>query len=324
MTPAATLNATNPLLNDPALESNLDWEHAEVTDADENPDVAEEPAAGTADRPTESTGDAAVAAGVAGDPGKGGEEPTKEKTAVKEEVKDAKPPAGYVPHGALHEERQRRKDLEAEIQKMNERFQQVLDRLAPGAAKPEPQGPNYDDDPIGYVHTELQKTREVVSKIEQERQADQQARTAQEQQAVVARQVAGMVQQYIGEHPDYPEAYQYVQARRRADLETMGVAPADIAQVLEAEAGWLMSTALAQNRNPAEIVHQMAQKWGYQAKATAASGKDAATEKLETIERGMERSKSLGAGTSAPNLQDLAQMDEDEFDLALKEIGFKG
>src|SRR5687767_15022455 len=57
--------------------------------------------------------------------------------------KETKAPEGYVPHGALHEERARRKEQEKKIEAMEKRWAELVEKMQKTPAAPPPD-PNQD------------------------------------------------------------------------------------------------------------------------------------------------------------------------------------
>lgn len=233
------------------------------------------------------------------------------------QVREAKLPTGMVPHGALHEERQRRKALEEQIERMENRFTEVLKTVAgPKTEKQEevPE-PNWDDDPIGALRAHNEKLQKRLDEIEaRDRKAaeqNQQISKVNEFASTVAKQVNTFKKTV----PDYDAAFQFVMERRIADLTATGMDENEARVILDAEAGFIAEQAMAKGKNPGEVVYGMAKSWGYKPK------KADAEQQMDTVERGLKRSTPAGGGE--PSLRDLANMGDDEFDSALKEMGFR-
>ena len=105
------------------------------------------------------------------------EETTEEEVTEDQAVEEPKKES-LVPLAALHEERARRKELQAaqaesnaRIQKMEERFQQILEKQNPA--------PSYDDDPIEHLKANQERLEQ-----QDDRQQDQQAQRAHKPQVL--------------------------------------------------------------------------------------------------------------------------------------------
>ncbi len=95
-----------------------------------------------------------------------------------------------------------------------------------------------------------------------------------EQQKQFFQQVSGLVNQFKAETPDYDEALQHVMTGRLADLKALGMPEAEAAQVINAEAQFIASQALARGRNPGEAVYELAKNRGFQGQGRRSSAKD--------------------------------------------------
>jgi hypothetical protein len=69
---------------------------------------------------------------------------------------------------------------------------------------------------------------------------------------------------WAASHADYQHRVNFVRDRRERELELMGfVDPAARQRVLSQEAAILLAGALRSGRNPAEVVHELAERWGF-------------------------------------------------------------
>jgi hypothetical protein len=70
--------------------------------------------------------------------------------------------------------------------------------------------------------------------------------------------------QWAAAHPDYSSRIVFVRDRRDRDLQRMGYAdPAVRQRILAEEGAMVMAHALKQGRNPAQVVHDLAEMWGF-------------------------------------------------------------
>lgn len=254
-----------------------------------------------------------------------------------------------VEYGALHEERERRKEervrrekAEQEVAKVSERFK-VLEELVRAASAPAPQQqqpiPDVNTDPVAHFQAELAARDQRISQFEAyQRQQQQQAQ--QQQQINYIRQSATQAEaEFAKDTPDYQEAATYVQMIRNAQLEAIGLAdPAARAQQLAMEALNLAASAQQRGQNPAALIYNMAKASGWKAKAAeqqpiatqgaatpqagAAAAPAAAAKKLETVARGQAANASLsqlnGSTATETSVETLLKMSDEDFAKATK------
>jgi hypothetical protein len=192
--------------------------------------------------------------------------------------------------GAARRERQGR--LAAE-----QRAQELEARLAALEAKssddPLAQLREDDADPIGDLEAIKRYFR-----ANQQTQAQQQAQ--QQEQANRQREIqtltnyaAPFEEDFKAENPDYDQAAQHLAQGRMEDLLAMYAGDANRAQQhFNQELLTLIANAKAQNADPAAIVYDLAKKRGFNSKVAI----DNASNKLQTIQRGQQASRSLSGG----------------------------
>ena len=247
------------------------------------------------------------------------QDPTpQEPTAQADEPQEPQQPdSRTVPLAALHEERQRRKELAAEVQRIREeqarRDALIEQRLAAiTEARQQAQTPSFDENPAEHLRYGQQQLQQTVQQIaEANRQAEQ-----QRQQAAVVQQLAGLVQQheavFVQSAPDYNDAVTYLRNQRAAELMADGADEVQAAQIAHRELVNLALQRAHQGQNPAEAAYKIAKARGYSPKPTTPT----AAEKLQTQQRGVAASKTLGSGGPASNkitAEALASMSDDEF-----------
>lgn len=251
------------------------------------------------------------------------EEPKEEKQEA-EQVK-------VVPHQALHEERQRRKEAQAEIARLRQEQAQrdaiLSERLNQlyQASQPQPQlrDPQQDPDPLAAMAHNQQLTLQQL--------ADLQKRVAtedwQRQQAQAAQQLVGWAQQqaveFKAEKPDFDQAYNHVKSIRMGELQAMNLSPQQIAQTLYQDEMWVLQHAAQSGKNPAEILYNMAERTGYKLKQEQAP----AEQKMETLQKGTQAAKTLGSGgapAGTPTPEQIANMNDEEFEKLKADLRAKG
>ena len=248
--------------------------------------------------------------------------PVPETVEAAEAPQEPTQEAKTVPLGALHEERNKRKEAEKQMRSLREEMQRLAGRLdvlngvAPQAQTP--QKPTVADAPIEA----LEKVVEYVERDQQER-----ANVAQYQEFTNA--VNAAEREFAAKTPDFQAAIDFLQKGRMAEMKAIGYHELDARNVIAQEAIAISSAAMQQGVNPAERFYALAQARGYSPKAAVAAPSEPneaaktvaalekATEKLATIAKGQQASKSLssagGASNDALTLEAIASMDEEEF-----------
>lgn len=261
------------------------------------------------------------------------EKPAPEAQDTHEEEKPPeKPPKGFVPQGALHEERQRRKELQAEIQRLQQeqqsRYQTLEQRFAQiqramqeqNAPKP----PSYDEDPLGNLRHGVEYTQAQLKEI-----AERQQRAEYEAQEIARRQqYVGAIQnavvqaetEFTKENPDYLDAVAYMKGLRVAQYKAMGMSEQEAVSVVTGEAYQVAERALQTGRSPAEVAFEMAKAAGWKKKEPVTQ-----QDKIETLQKGVKAAKSLGSGgvpSGAITVDAVANMSDDEFAEFMKSGGW--
>ncbi len=237
------------------------------------------------------------------------------------EVENAPPPQQdtekerrMVEYGALQEERGLRKELQGRMQKMESAFQMMIQKQME-QSQPRHQIPSYEEDPIEHLR---QKQEVLNNYVAQDYQTKQQQAQQQQQQAEVQKNYHDLKQKctadataYIGKNPEYTDAYKYLFENRLAEYKASGYSDQQAQQLLVEDEMAIAVQAYNQNANPAERIHQIAKMRGFKPQ-TAQSG-----DKMKTMQKGMEASRSLGSGggkspSTGLSLEQLSQMDPDE------------
>ena len=238
---------------------------------------------------------------------------------------EAEPESGKddrkVPLGALHEEREKRKTLQQEVQQANARVEKMeraweeMQRRAAEQDKPkEPEVPSFDEKPLDHLQMRL---NEVAALQQQQAQAQQMAAV----QAQVAQQVGSYEAQFKQVNPDYFDAVAHAKAARVKDHMLYGVTEDRARQIVDQEAAQLAMVAMQQGKDPASAFYDYAKSRGYQKAAPATPSGASVTD----INKVREQTKSLGTGggRGAPSKytwEQLANMDVNDprFDEALE------
>lgn len=251
-----------------------------------------------------------------------GEEPKAEEKKAEEDPR----PEKLVRIQALDEERHKRKKAQAELQAEQQRRAILEDRwnqLLAAQQQPQPQIPDATVDPLANHDARLQQAEKTAQELMQEKRArEAQAQQYQQFQAF-AGQVASLESEYEQENPDYKNALNFLKDRRSKELRAVGYNAAQVNQIVINDAAGIAMAAIQSGRNPGEVIYQMAVDTGY----VKGKREVPAEQKMQTLQKGAEAAKGLGAGGVAsgnPTPEQIAAMSEEEFDAFKKKLAKSG
>lgn len=246
----------------------------------------------------------------------------------------------FVPHGAFHRERERRKSAETELQQMREQRARADERLAVlneiiGASEV-PQGrpqqqqavepPDPETDIFGYVKWQKDEIERLKNEQRSFVQQQEQYRIAQDTQHYYKNDALN----YMKSTPDFPDAYAYIAQSYTQELRAKGFSDEQIQANLQAEEAQIAYNAMQQRKSAAQVIYDMAKARGYTPKAGGAasnqqSGQSDPTQKIEAIQRAQKATPTLsGAGGGAVEgltPETLASMSEEEFAAVAEKLG---
>ncbi len=242
----------------------------------------------------------------------------------------------FVPHAALHKERERRKGAETELNTYRERMARAEERLAvlnevltqPAAPQATQQqtGPEEVPNPetdifayVKYLEKKLTGIEQTTQKTVEERQREQSLNQLQSAYAADA-------QKFMAEKPDFKDAYGYIANSRARELAALGYSQDQIRQQLTYEETNIVAQAFQQRRSPSAVLYEQAIARGYTPRQAAAAAQAVNPgQRLDNVARGQATQKSLsGTGGSAGEgltIEALASMSDDEFAATAAKIG---
>lgn len=251
-----------------------------------------------------------------------------------------------VPHGALHEEREKRRKADERATTLESRLDKIL-KLMGGEEKPPPAPKEIPDpakDPLAALGVTIEEVKEIKKIIDNSRTQERNSQALQEVGNRAAREEREFLQTLpdydaaIGNSPEYQAASAHLQSQRAAELRELGYGDYDVRdaqgnivklainKVLMQDALTLARIAMAENKNPAATVMKLAKARGfvYRKPAQAAAAMTEA-DKIKTQAEGQRTMKSLSsAGGSAPAItvdgKAVANMSEKEFEKFLAKI----
>lgn len=240
------------------------------------------------------------------------------KEATKEEVKEETKEEPKVNLGALHEERARRKALQAELKQVNERLAQeaawrqqnetILQERLAAMQQNRPQiDPN--ENPVQYLSQKQEETQKMLADF-QKRQEEQDQRVAQERSAQqISQYVEAEERRFATEKPDYLQAVGFAKEFKAKEYRTFGYSEEQIAHLVNADAVAIVQRALQIGESPANMAYQYALSVGFKPQVNA-------EKKLDMMEAGQKAAKPSSGGskdTGTLSLEQLASMSDDDF-----------
>lgn len=221
-------------------------------------------------------------------------------------------PVKTVPLAALHEERQKAREMRERVRALeeqtrigNERLQQLA-MLARG--QQQPQLPAIDQDPVTNINVRLSQIEQMAAhQARAQQEAAQRQAAMNELQATLGEQE----REYRQANPDYDNAVRFLGESEIRSLMALGYPQEMASQMVHNQFGAMAWQLRQAGQDIPSRVYALAQARGYsQSKPVSAQ------DKLNAAQRGVQASKSLGSGGQARanlDLAALASMPADEF-----------
>jgi len=250
------------------------------------------------------------------------EEPEGEIAEGTEEAPEVEEPGGEsdkeektVPYNALHEERQRRKELKEELDqqreraaKMEERLQQIVERFE----KPDKEEPklSFEDNPAEYLKAEAERTGQTVQELREQIESRQKQDEEAQQFHGFVNNYRQAAQQFAQSHPDFQEAYQFAVQSRIKEYQAAGYSLEEATHAVHTDEINIARRAFNDGVNPAERIMEMSKARGFKPSAKPESGE----ETIQRLQKGTKAAKSMkGKPEPHMSLEALAEMPDDEF-----------
>src|SRR6056297_1496286 len=217
-----------------------------------------------------------------------------------------KPPEGFVPHAAMHQERVKRQELEKKIAELEA-------KVSPPETPQEPQWVDPLEDPEGHRKWQEHNYSKLQDRLDREEQQRQQTFQAQQRME----RAAQLEQEFAQKTPDYSQATQFLHQQKVAELQAMGYGDQEIQAQISRDANAIFDAASSAGINPAQLLYMRAKEAGYQ-NTPEASEK---VTKLAEAQKQTQGVGSAGGGKQSGRLTptDVANMSEREFEKAKRE-----
>lgn len=239
------------------------------------------------------------------------DEPKVEKTETEKQ--------SMVPHGALHEERERRKRIEKEMaetraafeverKRNEERWAHITERL-----NPKPQAPSVEENAVGHFQHRTQELEQRLAQTQQETAQIRQLNAQQHQWQQFQSAYAHAVTDYASRTPDYIAAHNHFINALKSEIQAIGYDQQQAAHLAMQQETAIVAKAFQDGVNPAERIYAISKMRGYGGQVAPDTKAD--QEKVERIDQGQRASAATVSGGGKPKMswQDIAAMSDDEF-----------
>lgn len=236
------------------------------------------------------------------------------KEAPKALEKPVEPPEGYVAHGAFHEERQRRKALQQQVESMEKRWTDLVSKMQEKQQTPPP---DPAQDFPGHVQHHFNQFTQKTAELEKKVQGFEQQTTQQQQEQQFLNAYSQAAAEFTSRQPDFNLAYNHWLKSRMEELTDAGYSQEQALHIRGAEERGLVAKAFEDGVNPSERLYAVAKRRGYTnaSASPAPETKLDPVEKLKQIEAGQRATPAMGGSGMKPKmtLQAVAAMSDEEF-----------
>lgn len=223
-----------------------------------------------------------------------------------------KPPPGMVPQQALHQERERRKEIERQAQETQRTLAELQAKFEALTAPKEQ--PIVVPDPVlqpeAFKQWQIDQIRAHAQKLAEVEQRSQEA----VQETQLMQRLNHDVAQFKATTPDYDNAFQHAVKGRQDELAFYGYSQEQIAAQIEVDVRALVQQAYTAGKNPAELFYTYAKMRGYAPQAAPAPQ---AAAQVQAFAEAQRQTQSLAPAGGPSNdggmtLEAFAKMSEAE------------
>jgi hypothetical protein len=236
----------------------------------------------------------------------------------------------FVPHGALHAEREERKKLQAQFEELRtknavleDRWNTILTARQPTQEEVKP--PNPEEDIFAYSKWQADQLQALQQKIETREQQEAQSRQQTEQEQALWNEWNQSVQSFAAQTADFKDAAQFLSDAREKQLVALSrvdprfANPQARTQQINAELKGIVLAAKQQGMSPAEMVYQISKDYGFAGAQQPAPEPHVISEKIEALDAAQAASRTLAssngkAAGDALTAQAIADMSPAEFE----------
>lgn len=237
----------------------------------------------------------------------------------------------FVPHQALHAEREEHKKTKAELESirqqqaiLNDRWQTIM---AVGKQQQEEvkAPPDPDTDIFGYAKWQGEQLAALQKTLADDKAQREQAETVSREEAQIWQTWQADAEAYASQQPEFGAAVEFLSQTRTTQLKALGLldprlsTPQGINAQINAELKNIVVAARQAGMSPAAAVHEIAKSYGFKAAVPAVPDPLKLPEQLATVAAAQEAAKTVGqaggrAGGDALTPEAIAAMPAAEFD----------
>lgn len=233
----------------------------------------------------------------------------------------------FVPHGALHAEREEHKKTKAQLEQiaqkqaiLEDRWNTILKVQTPQEEVKAP--PNPEEDIFAYSKWQAEQLQALQQKVEGREKQEIQTRQDADQEQAVWNDWSQSAQSFAAQTPDFGDAVKFLSGSREKQLTAMSrvdprfADPQGRTQQINAELKSIVLAAKQQGISPAEAVYQIAKDYGF---TPPMPDPQVTSETIERLDAAQTASRTLAASPGkqagdALTAQAIADMPAAEFD----------
>lgn len=242
----------------------------------------------------------------------------------------------FVPHQALHAEREEHKKTKAELEQirqqqaiLNDRWNTML-QVQQKVQQPEPETPpDPNEDIFAFSKWQADQLKALQERVESREKSEEQQQKIAEQERELWGHWSQSAQSYAAEAPDFGDAVKFLSDTRTRQLKALAAVDPrfgddnGILGQINAELKSIVVAAKERGENPAKVVHELAKAYGFAAAPQQTQAPNGLTEKLAQIDAAQNASRTLAAspGRNAGDPispEAIASMSNSEFEAWMK------
>jgi DNA repair exonuclease SbcCD ATPase subunit len=241
----------------------------------------------------------------------------------------------FVPHQALHAEREEHKKTKAELEEIRKR-QAVLDdrwntilKLQEQPKQEPTAPPDPNEDIFAFSKWQADRLKELEEKVTSRDKQEEQARTLAQEEQAVWNHWSESAKAYEATQTDFGDAVKHLSDMRMKQLAGLAAIEPTFATEqgrlgqINAELKQIVIGAKQAGQNPAQVVYELAKVYGFAPPAATDPAKVELPEKLAAIDAAQAASRTLatpgGRSASEPmTAETIANMSTSEFEAWMK------
>jgi hypothetical protein len=233
----------------------------------------------------------------------------------------------FVPHGALHAEREEHKKTKAQLEEiarkqavLEDRWNTLLQAGKQQEAPADDTPPDPNVDIFAYTAWQGEQVKKLQARLDEDAAQRQQMTQQQAEEREIVTTWQTSVQEFQTRQADFPDAAKYLSDLRSQQLGALGLDAPTINATIDAELKGVIKQAKTLGKSPAEIIYQYASVSGYKHAQTQqqTTGNVQMPDNLARVAAAQEASRTIAsgsgrAGADPTSPEAIAAMSEKEF-----------